>query len=465
MNTATKRLSQSEFKDALAAISQRMSPPKKSGVRRWMVAVSALALIAVASLVLPTLNFTRHAAAEELHLAPVTERSVSVVHPLTEMKQVELLLPAEVHAYQTTAIHARIPGYLKSWSVDRGARVKTGQVLAEIDAPEFDQELLRARSELDEGKALVSQANTERDQAVANLAASRANVLKSEANLELALKTHERFKNLVEKWAASEQQLDETVRNAELSKAELTAAKANVGSFTAAVASREAAIRTAEARVNSLTANVRRLEQTEAFKTIVAPFDGIITRRSQDVGALIATDGSRELFTLAQDNVLRITANVPQSYAALMHEGQNADIVAREFAQQDLKATVARTAGAIDSAARTLAVELEFANTDRKLLPGAFTQIRFLVQDTQAAIRIPANTLRFTKDGTQVVAVDANRQLQTLPVKLGRDNGTQVEVLSGLNGREALVVNPTDNMNAGERVNVLSNTPTEVAGK
>lgn len=463
MNIATKRLPHSEFTQALAAVSNRLNQPKPSGVRRWIVAVAALALVAVASLTLP--NLARHAAAMEVEVAPAAERSVSTVSPTNEMKQVELLLPAEVHAYQTTSIHARIPGYLKSWSVDRGTRVKAGQVLAEIDAPEFDQELLRARSELDEGKASAAQAKTERDQAIANLAATRANVEKAESNLKLARTTMDRFKDLEEKWAASKQQADETVRNFEMATAELTAAKANVGSFEAAVASREAAIRTAEARVNSLAANVRRLEQTESFKTIVAPFDGIITRRSQDVGALIATDGSRELFSLAQDHILRITANVPQSYAALMQAGQDADVVAREFAQQDLKAKVARTAGAIDPAARTLAVELEFANTDRKLLPGSFTQIRFRVQDTQNAIRIPASTLRFTKEGTQVVAVDANRQLRTLPVKLGRDTGTQVEVLSGLTGREALVINPTDNMNAGERVNVLNNTPSEVAGK
>jgi len=464
MNIATKRLPHEEVKAALAAVSARMTA-KKSGVRRWMVAMGVVVIVAAGVLVAPGLNLTRPAVAQSLEAAPVAERSVSVVRPTSEAKLTELLLPAEVHAFQTTAIHARISGYLKAWNVDRGARVKTGDVLATIDAPEFDQELLRARSELDEGKAQVSQARTERDQAIANLAATRANVLKSEANLELAAKTMERFKNLEEKWAASKQQLDETVRNHELAKAELTAAIANVGSFESAVATREAAIRTAQAREASLLANVRRLEQTEAFKTIVAPFDGIITRRSQDVGALIATDGSRELFSLAQDDVLRITANVPQAYAALMHEGQSADIVAREFAQQDLKAKVSRTAGAIDSGARTLAVELEYRNGERKLLPGAFTQIRFQVQDTRTAIQIPASTLRFTKEGTQVVEVDANRQLKTVPVKLGRDYGTQVEVLSGLSGREELVVNPTDSMTPGERVKVLAETPSEVAGK
>jgi multidrug efflux pump subunit AcrA (membrane-fusion protein) len=465
MNTASAILRQKDLHEALAAVSGRILAPRRSPWKRVLVGAAAVVLVAVAALALPSLNSAWHASAVEAVLPQSSLRSISVVRPSSEAVQSELVLPAEVQAYQTTAIHARIGGYLKSWKVDRGARVTAGQVLAEIDAPEFDQQLRQSRSELDEGRAALAQARAERDQALANLTSTRAEVLKADANLELALKTMDRFKNLEEKWAASRQQYDETVRNHEASKAELAAAKANVGSFEAAVATREAAIRTAEARVNSLLANVHRLEELEGFKTLTAPFDGIITRRGLDVGALVPTDGSRELFTIAQDDTLRVTANVPQAYAAMVHEGQKAEVLAREFTDRILTAKVARTAGSIDTGARTLTIELELPNAEHTLLPGAFTQIRFEVQNKETMLRIPTSTLRFTRTGTQVVIVDKEQKLQPLPVKLGRDYGTSVEVLTGLKGGEELVVNPTDSMATGEQVKVADEKNETIAAK
>lgn len=467
MNISTVSISYPEVQAALAAVAkQRARDQAAAQPKRLWLAIAGAALAIGAAAAIAWSNLSPARASGQAPEAPAARtRIVSIANPERQDRQEELLLPAEVHAYQTTSIHARIAGYLKAWHADRGTRVKAGQVLAEIDAPEFDQELRRSRSELDEGAAQLEQARTERDQAQANLLAARANVLKAKASLELAAKTEERFKDLEEKWAATRQQYDEAVRNHEAAKAELAAAEANVGSFAAALATREAAIRTSEAHLSSLRSNVKRLEETEAFKKLVAPFDGVITSRGLDVGALVSPDGSRELFMLAQDDVLRITANVPQTYAALVHEGQTADVVAKEFAREGFQAKVARTAGAIDSGARTLPVELELPNPERKLLPGAFTQVRFLLRDDARALRIPAGTLRFAKEGPQVVIVDARGRLQPQAIKLGRDFGAKVEVLTGLTGQERLVVNPTDNMLPGEAVQVAQETSRAVASK
>ncbi|MCW8129158.1 MAG: efflux RND transporter periplasmic adaptor subunit [Planctomycetota bacterium] len=459
MDTTYGSINRAHVVQAVAALTARHPSAAKPKQARWYYVAPAAVVLGVSALAWSGFSKAQPAAAAPAMEPQPDLRSVSVARPVRGSTSSEILLPADVEPYQATAIHARIGGYLKAWHVDRGARVKAGQVLAEIDAPEFDQALRQARSQLDEGRAQLEQARTEREQSVANLAAGRANVQKAQATLELAAKTVERFKDLEEKWAATRQQYDEAVRNHEAARAELEAAKADAGALEAAVATKAAAIRTAEARVASLNANVRRLEETESFKTLVAPFDGIVTRREADVGALVPADGSKELFAIDQDDTLRVKVNVPQTYAGQIRAGQEADVVAREFSNEDWAAKVARTSGAIDSAARTLTVELELNNRDHRLLPGAYAQVRFRMNDERSALRVAASTLRFTKEGPQVVAVDARGRLSVAPVKLGRDFGAQVEVTSGLNGGELLVVNPTDSMHAGEEVRIAPEAP------
>jgi len=426
---------------------------------------------AIAAVTVATFAFTgaRYSTSPATVMPPSNEEMtslphVSVAYPARPQHQLELQLPAEAEPYQTTTMYSRIRGFLQQWNVDRGTHVKAGQVLARIDAPEFDQQLLQSEADLKQGIAQLEQSRTERDQARANVTSAKAQVDRAEANLKLSQTTAERYKDLVEKWAASQQQYDEVLNTAETNKATLAAAKADVLSKEAATATSEAAINTAEARVNSLQANVRRLKETEAFKTLVAPFDGTITQRFMDIGALVPDDGSRPLFTIIQDNVLRIKVNVPQTYASEMNEGSSAKVIIGEQLGRDFTAKIARTSRAIDPASRTLAVELELPNSDGAVISGSFIQVKFQLASGNQPLAIPTKTLKMTKEGPTVAIVGKDNRIHLQRIELGRDHGATIEVLSGLSGGEALVVNPAEILTEGTAVEMLS-ANTEVAAK
>jgi RND family efflux transporter MFP subunit len=388
---------------------------------------------------------------------------VSTARPERSQQTSELSLPGEIEAYQSTSIYARIGGYLKAWKVDRGDRVTQGQTLAIIDAPEFDQELRRSQADLQQGKAEADQARTELAQAQANVDAGKAQILRAEAVRDLADKTEDRFKEMVKTWAASQQQYDEAIRNHATANADVVVALADLVTRKSIVDSKQAAINTAEARVNSLEATVARLKELESFKTITAPFEGTITKRYVDVGAYISADGAKPLFTIIQDDMLRVNVNVPQTYAPSMTAQQQATVTLRELPGRKFMAKVARTARAIDSAARTLTVELDLPNNDRSLLAGSFAQVKFAIGSERAPLTIPVNTLKLSKNGTQVVVVDGNHHLQLRKVELGRDMGSRVEVLTGLVGNEDIVINPADSMSEGTEVESAGGS--EVAAK
>jgi HlyD family secretion protein len=457
MNTTTVNISRA---DVIRALSERITEHNVSRAK-WIVA----ALIVLAAGFIGAKYATTWAAVPHSKVEPPTHNpSVSVAHPGRPQKQLELQLPAEAEPYQTTTLYSRIRGFLQRWNVDRGERVKAGQVLAQIDAPEFDQQLLQSEADLKQGFAQLQQTRTERDQAMANVASAKAQVERAEASLKLAQMTAVRFKNLVALSAASQQQYDETMTNVDTTKAVLSAANADVLSKEAAVATNEAAINTAEARVNSLQASVRRLKELEAFKRIVAPFDGTITRRFVDAGALIPDDGSKPLFTIIQDHVLRIQVNVPQTYAQEMREGNSARVIVRELGHRELTAKIARTARAIDPGSRTLTVELELANADGAVISGSFVQVKFELSMEAQPLAIPASTLKMTKEGPMVALVGEQGRIHFQHITLGRDHGATIEVASGLNGGEALVINPAENLTEGVAVDVPGAT-VEVAGK
>jgi len=441
--------------DIIHTLSERTASRSKTTNWKSKTAFAGVALIALA---VTGAKYSVSTAAVPLNGTQETDNNprVSVAHPARPQKQLELQLPAEAEPYQTTTMYSRIRGYLQNWTVDRGAHVKAGQVLARIDAPEFDQQLLQADADWKQGIAQLQQSRTERDQALANVASAKAQVERAEANLKLSQTTATRFKDLVEKWAASQQQYDETMNKAETDKAALSAAKADVLSKEAAAATSESAINTAEAHVNSLQASLRRLKETEAFKTIVAPFDGTITRRFMDIGALVPDDGSRPLFTIIQDNVLRIQVNVPQTYAADMREGDSARVIIREFSGRDFTAKIARTARAIDPASRTLAVELELANGDGTVISGSFVQVKFQIAADGQPLAIPTSTLKMTRLGPTVVLVNNDQRIHIQNVELGRDHGATIEVVSGLSGGEALVINPAESLTEGMTVETLN---------
>nr|WP_198982274.1 efflux RND transporter periplasmic adaptor subunit [Herbaspirillum sp. ASV7] len=306
-----------------------------------------------------------------------------------------LALPGTLQGFVQSPISARSGGYLKRWYKDIGAEVKKGDLLAELDTPEIDQQL--------------SQALAARQQAA--------------SSLDLAKSSMARWEALRKKDAVSQQELDER-----------RSAYAQAGSNLAAA-----------------DANVERLRQVEGFKRIVAPFSGIITRRNVDVGDLIDPGAGRSLFVLSQTDPLRVYVNVPQSYANLVKPGQQVVVTQAELRGRKFDGKVARTAGSIDPATRSMQIEVSLPNADNALLPGAFVQVALPLKPS-GALLVAADTLMFRRDGSLVAAVDAQNKVRLKPVKLGRNFGLTVEVLEGLKGDEKLILNPSDSLAEGDQV-------------
>ena len=368
-----------------------------------------------------------------------------------------LRLPANIQPFQSTDINARVDGYLKAWHAEIGDRVAAGKLLAEIDAPELDQQLRKAEAVLAQGRAEVEQAKSDVTQAIADFHQAEADVVKADASLLFALTTEKRYTALAESGAASKQQADESVRNSGVGVAEVNAAKAHVNSLKTAIAGKEAVVKTKDAMVRSYEADVQRLVELESFKSVIAPFDGVITKRLSDVGSLINAGNAgkgRELFTIVSDDSLRIQVSVPQDVAARITTGQTVDVSIKEFPTTVFKARVKRTAGAIDLSSRTLLTELELPNPDHKLLTGTYAEAVFTVPSSKSAFVVPANALLVNKAGVQIAVVGALDSIHLTHVTLGKDFGDSVEVLSGIALTDELIVNPADNLREAEKVEV-----------
>jgi RND family efflux transporter MFP subunit len=335
--------------------------------------------------------------------------TVTIVSPAPGKPAVGLLLPAEVKPWIEAPIYARASGYLKRWYVDLGAHVKVGQLLAEIETPELDQELESSRSALNQAQAALA----------------------------LAKSTADRFAALVRTGAVSKQENDE--KQSDL------------------------AFKTATVKASS--ANVRRLEELHSFARVTAPFAGTITVRQTDVGDLIAAGGAKELFRLAQTDKLRIYVRVPQTRALAVASGQSAELLVPEVPGKVFAAKVARTAGAIDADSRTLLVELEVDNARGEILAGSFAQVRFAETKGAAPLTLPGNTLLFRAEGPQVGVVRPDGRLELRAVKLGRDFGQTVEILAGVAPADQVILNPSDSLADGDTVRVVTPTVSETPGK
>jgi RND family efflux transporter MFP subunit len=318
----------------------------------------------------------------------------------------ELVLPGTVQAFIESPIYARTNGYLKAWYTDIGGAVKKGELLAEIEAPEVDHQLT---------------------QAVADLATARANEALSQT-------TNARWKELLKTESVSQQDADE-----------------KAGDAAAKNAAAEAA-----------TANVSRLRELESFKRVIAPFDGIVTARNTDIGALINAGQSAgsELFRLADTRKLRIYVQVPEPYAAAAKPGLEADLSFSEQRGKAYTATVVRTSNALDPRLRTLQVELQLDNSEREVFPGAYAEVHFKLAGNARSLRLPAVTVLFRAPGLQVATVDAQQHIQLKSIVEGRDFGNTIEVLSGLDADDAVVINPPDSIFDGMAVRVAT-PPTE----
>ncbi len=379
--------------------------------RRWRLPV----LLAAAVLVIGGAIYTgiRSRAETESELARATDEAavptVDVIHPIAGAPDEALVLPGNTQAFSDTGIYARTNGYLKHWYFDIGAHVRRGQLLADIDTPEIDQQLRQARADL----------------------------ATAQAALKLAEITAERNENLLKTRSVSTQDRDNAVGT----------------------------LNTDKAIVQSREANVAQLEELQSFEKVEAPFDGIVTARNIDIGALIAAGGAapaRELFHMAAIDTLRVYVSVPESYAPAIHIGATAAVTLDEFPGQSFTGSLVRTANAIDMTSRTLLVEVDVPNPTGQLLPGAYVSVHFRLPAAGRSVTIPANTLLFRKEGLQA-GVIRDGKVQLVSVKIGHDYGDLVEVIEGLAGTDEVVLNPSDSLESGAAVHVRAQKDSRAA--
>ena len=362
---------------------------------RLATIIAVLVVIGLLAWFLPRWHQRNALRAETIDLATP---SVAVVSPRPSPAAGGLVLPAEVKPLLEAPIFSRANGYLKRWLVDIGAHVEAGQLLAEVDTPELDQQLEQARSQLAE----------------------------SEAALALAKTTAERWADLLKTASVSEQE------NAE----------------------KQADYKLKTATVEADRANVHRLEELQSFERITAPFAGTITARNTDVGDLITAGSGNELFHLAQTQTLRVYVRVPQSAARGITTGQLAELVIPEMPGKKFSATVTSTSGAMSTDSRTLLTELQVDNSKDEILPGSYAQVRFLDPQVSTVLTLPSNTLLFRAEGLQVGVVGEDGKVDLRKMEIGRDFGQTVEVLAGVGLSDRVIVNPSDSLVSGTAVRI-----------
>ncbi len=377
------------------------SGQKKNRGSQWWVlllAVVTAAVIVVAGL-LPRIQ-ARTALRRET--AEMAVPAVVVVQPKRSAPAQEIVLPANVQAFADAPIYARTNGYLKRWYVDIGTRVKEGQLLAEIDTPEVNQQLRQ----------------------------SRADLATAQANLNLSKITSERYAGLLMSDSVSKQEADNAAGDYEAKQANLQSAQANV----------------------------KRLEELKSFQKIYAPFSGVITARNTDIGALIDSGSSggvrTELFHIVQPDKLRVYVSVPQIYSQAAKPGLTAELTLSEFPGRPFVGKLVRTANAIDPTSRTLLVEIAVNNPIGQLFTGSYAEVHLKLPTAASAFILPVNTLLFRSEGLRIAAVGDGQHVELRPITLGHDFGSEVEVIAGLNGGENVIVNPPDSLVTGETVRI-----------
>jgi RND family efflux transporter MFP subunit len=381
------------------------SGPNSQGraFRKRAIAVAAILVACAASAIISGLH-TRLAAETRLRTSAQASAIpyVDVVFPKASADADEIALPGSTSAFNDTPIYARTSGYVKQWYVDIGAGVKKGQLLATIETPELDQQLQQARADLEN----------------------------AEANLQLAKITSARWQHLLETDSVSHQETDQAVSD----------------------------LHSKQALVNSGKANVERLEQLQAFERVTAPFDGVVTARNTDIGALVQAgdnSGAKELFHMAAIQTLRVYVAVPEIYAAFVKNGEQAKLTLDAFPGETLTGTIVRNADAIDATARTLNVEVDVPNPTGRLLPGAYAFVHLRVPPHPGSVTIPSNALLFRGEGLRAGVV-RNGHVELTPIAIGQDYGSTVEVISGLSARDTLIVNPSDSLANGAAVQLVA---------
>jgi RND family efflux transporter MFP subunit len=380
-----------------AAVGRRMGP------KHWFWILLALAIVA-AIVVFGVLSRSRAAGKLKKDTATLAVPTVSVIHAERAAPQQEIVIPGNVQAFSDAPIYARTNGYLQHWYVDIGAHVKKGQLLADIDTPEVDQQLQQARSD----------------------------VLTAEANHRIAQITADRYQGLLKTDSVAKQDVDNAV----------------------------ASMQATQTQVQAAQDNVKRLEDLQSFEKIYAPFDGVITARNIDIGDLINAGSSapaQELFHISATNILRVYVSVPQIYSVAARPGIKAYLTLPEFAGRKFPGTLVRTANAITPASRTLLIEVDVDNSAGTLLPGAYAEVHIGIPGKASTYIVPIATLIFRSQGIQLATVDDGKHAKLVSVTLGRDFGTRVEVVAGITDQDSIIVNPPDSLVDGEEVRI--NTP------
>ena len=377
-------------------------PPAPASRAKIMVGAVLLVLLTAGVVTLLSKKGESDALAKETDEAAIP--TVSVVQPAKGPGSDELILPGNLQAFVESPIFARTNGYLVKWYKDIGSHVQKGELLATIDTPEVDQELLQARASREQTKAALGLAKISAD----------------------------RWENLRKTDSVSQQEADQQTSGYEQAKANLAAADANV----------------------------KRLEDMESFKSVYAPFTGVITRRNVDPGALINAGSSAgaQMFNIAKVDPLRVFVSVPQAYSPLMKPGVKATVTLQEFPGQKFTANVARTAEAMDPNTRMLLTEVDVPNKDGKLLPGSFGEVHFATGNSVPTMTIPTNAMLFRAEGAQAAVVGADGKVQLRSIVIGRDYGATIEVLSGIEPTDQIIVNPSDSLESGEQVKIAKAT-------
>jgi len=356
--------------------------------------------------------------------------AVSVITPKQGALQNEIVLPGNVQAFTDAPIYARASGYLKKWYFDIGAHVKAGQLLADIDAPELDQQVRQAAASLDQAKASLEQAS--------------ANYEQGHSNEQLAKLTADRWNSLVEKGAVSRQDNDTY-------QAQFLAQAANLRAL-------EKAVSASRSNVVSLEADLARLTALQNYKQVRAPFDGVITARNTDTGALVnAGNGgaAQELFHMAAINPLRVFVSVPEASSRAAIPGVPAELTLAEFPGRRFPGKIVRVAGAMDAATRTLNTEVEVKNDAGTLLPGSYAQVHLKLAADSPSLIVPVGAILFRGEGQRVGVVRDGNKADLAAVVVGKDYGTEVEILSGLSPTDQVIENPPDSLVPGMEVRVV----------
>jgi len=380
----------------------------KPPAKRTRIAAAIIALVIIGGLALGFLPRWRQSRSTLTDTSQLAIPSVSVVSPVTGTNAGGLVLPAEIKPWLEASIFARANGYLKNWVADIGAHVEAGQLLALIETPDLDQQLEQAKAQL----------------------------VLAQANLHLAEVTDNRWKELLKTASVSEQ----------------------------AAAEKSAARETAAASVEADRANMRRLQELVSFQKVVAPFAGTVTIRAVDVGDLIvAGSGGQQLFHLAQADKLRVYVRVPQTSAFGIAPGQAASLTIPELPGQPFPAKVVTTSESISTISRTLLAQLEVDNSQHRILPYSYGEVRFEESKANPALTLPSNTLLFRAEGLQVAVVSSNGVVELRKVQVGRDFGQTVEIIGGVTPADRVITNPSDSLVTGIKVIVAGPTSSGVS--